>query len=248
MSTRPHMGASQKAPAEPDESLDREFVTRMSERPRPSKSMEWPGDSPIPGFENIRIVIPPEAAYSAARVKAHERMKAETRLPIEEWHTEGMVGVMGDLISKEMLAACCHRDRVIPGSVEKLGVPHYPRLFADSRDVEHALGKQEIGVLFDMFILAEHELGPRLSVLSEDEVDSWIERLKRGLDPLARLSLPDLAMLIRGLIQEVERLRGLLSQDSPESSLPDSSDWLAPGSSATANSSSGEPPEPQQFG
>jgi hypothetical protein len=244
MSNRPHMGAKQAPAVEEDETLDREFVIRMSARPRPSKVMEWPGDDPLEGYETIRIVIPPERAYSQARLNAHNRMKAETKLAIEEWDTEGNRGIMGDIIAKEMLAACCHRDKPIPGSEERFGAPKFPRLFADSKDVEKALGKQEIGILFDMFLMAEFELGPRLAVLNEEDIDLWIERLKRGIDPLPRLSLPDLVELIRGFHQRLVRLSGLLSQDFQDTSSLDTSGLQDPGSSATGNSFSGEPQKP----
>jgi hypothetical protein len=143
-----------------------------------------------------------------------------------------------------MLASCCHRDKPIPGSEAKFGSPKYPRLFADSKDVEASLGKQEIGILFDMFLMCEFELGPRLSVLNEEDIDLWIERLKRGLDPLPRLSLPDLVELIRGLHQRVVKLSGFLNQDSPDSSSPDTSGLQDLGNSVTGNSFSGEPQDP----
>jgi hypothetical protein len=216
--------------------FDRDFVTQMSARPRPSKLVDWPGDSPLPGYEQIRIIIPAEVEYSKARLAAHKRMSEESKLPVDEWNTPEMAGIVGDLIAKEMLARCCYRDR------ETENGTRHQRLFGDSKHVEQALMKDEIAILFDLFICAEHELGPRLAVLSEDELDMWIERLKRGLDPLARMALPSLVELIRGLLLRVERLSGFLSQESQFSSSLSTSDSPDPGSSVTDSVFSGEPP------
>lgn len=224
----------------PMDEIDTDFVAKMSARPRPSEVVDWPGNDPPPGYEKIRIVVPPEKAYSIARLNAHNRMKAETKLPTEEWNTEGNQGIFGDIVAKEMLAACCHRDRPIPGSEETLGGVKYQRLFGSSKDVEKALTKDEISILYDLFLMVEHRLGPRFAILTPEEVDVWIERLKGGLGPLARLVYPDLVELIRGLHQRVIELSGFQIPDSPYSNSLDTSDWTDPGISATDKSSYGE--------
>jgi hypothetical protein len=230
----------------PMDEVDRDFVAKMMARPRPSEVIDWPGDEPIPGYEKIRIIVPPDVAYDQARLAAHERMKKESRLPIEEWDTEANHGIMGDLIAKEMLARCCFRDRPRKNADGEEGEPFHQRLFGSSRDVEKALGKQELGVLFDAFLMIEHRLGPRLSILTGEEIDEWIKRLSGGLSPLARLVYPDLVELIRGLHQRTIELSGLLAQLQPHQSLnsPDTSESQDHGSSAMDTSSFGEQLEP----
>lgn len=217
------------------------LVSLMKERPRPSAPVEWPGGCPVPGYEKIRVIIPPEVEYTKARIAAHLRMKEQSRIPFQEWESPLCNGILNDLVGKEMLARCLYRDKPIPGSEELTGRAQYPKLFANSEDVERALGKDEIHILYTQFLMIEHRLGPRLKVLTEADIDAWIERLKEGSDPLALLALPDWVELILGFHRRLAASTGTPNRDSQPKSSPTTSGSAEPTSFATDIFFSGEP-------
>jgi hypothetical protein len=212
------------------------LLAALLERPRPSKVIAFPSEQAKgTPFEKIRVVVPPADAQRQAQLAAHRRMQA-LNLPMEEWKTETGAGMLGDFVAKEVLA------RMLFGLEEHTpGV--YARIFANSTDVEKALSSDEIAVLFEHVARIQLELGPRLQVLTDAQVDAWVEVLKGGFDPLAYLQSPDLELLIRGLhrrlVRERARSNGSSLQDSPRDNLLNSSE-SEPETCATDITSFGE--------
>jgi hypothetical protein len=197
----------------------------LKEKPRPSKVVDFPGEE-LKGtsWERVRIIVPAAIAHGEAQLAAHKRMRDDLKIPREEWNTETGAAMLGDLTAKELLARVVFSEQEIgsPGSHK------YARLFSDSTDVERLLSADEIAILFALYQQVAFELGPRLSVLTEAQVDAWIEVLKRGFDPLASLELLDCHVLIRGLHRRI--VKGSVAsdtsdlQDSPQSSSPSTSE------------------------
>lgn len=213
------------------------LLAALLERPRPSKVIPFPSEQAKgTPFENIRIVVTPGNAQRESQHAAHLRMQA-MKLPLEEWKTETGASMLGDFVAKEMLARMVH-------GVTEHSPNVYARVFANSSDVERALSGDEIAVLFDHAMRIQLELGPRLQVLTDAEVDAWIETLKGGFDFLARLQSVDLELLVRGLHRRLltERAKSTGSNAQP-SPLPSSLDsqGLELETSATGTTSSGEP-------
>lgn len=214
-----------------------ELVTLLRQKPRPSKVV----DAPVSGvegtpYEQVRIMVPPSNVTGEAQLAAHRRMKV--MMPnLEEWKTETGASILGDLCAKERLA------RMLYG-VEDHGDGTYARWFASSEDVERAMSPDEVAIMFSLCMQVERELGPRLQVLQDSDVDAWIEALKVGFDPLAYLQSPDLEVLVRGLHRRVlslqARLSGYQHQDSPPSSSLDTMESQST-NSATSTTFFGEP-------
>lgn len=173
------------------------LVAYLKQKPRPSKVVDFPGES-LKGtsWERVRIIVPAAIAHGEAQLAAHKRMRDDLKIPREEWNTETGAAMLGDLTAKEVLA------RVV-FSEQEIAPNKYARLFADSTDVERLLSADEIAILFALYQQVAFELGPRLAVLSEAQVDAWVETLKRGFDPLASLELLDCHVLIRGLHRRI---------------------------------------------
>lgn len=217
------------------------LVAYLREKPRPSRVVDFPGDA-LKGtsWERVRIVVPAAIAHGEAQLAAHKRMRDELKIPREEWQTETGAAMLGDLTAKELLARVVYSEQVTDA---RRSVP-YAKLFADSKDVERLLSADEIAVLFALYQQVAFELGPRMAVLTDAQVDAWVETLKRGFDPLAYLELLDCHALIRGFHRRIVRA----SAESDTSSPPDSppSEWpstsvLESMTSATGTICSGVP-------
>lgn len=167
-------------------------------------------------------------------------MRDEIKIPIAEWDTETARAIIGDIAAKEMISYWIW-------SEQDYGNGTYARIFGSSKDVELTLSADEIAVLFSLCQQVQLELGPRLQVLTDHEVDMWIERLKDGFDPLAYLQSPDLALLIRGLHRRLVESTGSQLPDFQQSNTLDSrgSESMT---FATDTTSSGEQPEQQSAG
>jgi hypothetical protein len=199
------------------------LVEFLKSRPRPSKVVPFPVEGVVgTRWEDVRIVVPPCDANGAAILAAHKRMKS--LVPKEEWNTESASAILGDLTAKEMIAQTCFEPKNY-GTEEQ---PFYKKHFGNSVDVEGTLSSDETAVLHALMLQVTFEIGPRLSVLTDEEVDAWIEVLQKGLDPLAYLVLPDLHVLIRGLVNRISRVSAssdtLPSLDSQPLTLPDTSE------------------------
>jgi len=192
------------------------LLAALLERPRPSKVVEFPSDQAKgTPFEQIRLVVPRASAKQDAQLAAHRRMQS-LKLPIEEWKTETGAAMLGDFCSKECLVRMIH-------GVEEHANGIYARVFGDSKDLENALSPDEIDVLFTLAMQVENELGPRLHVFTDADVELWVEALKDGFDFLAYLQSPDLVRLVRGLHRLVLTERAKSTGSSPPDSLLSSS-------------------------
>lgn len=225
------------------------LVALMRERPRPNKVVPFPSEA-LKGtrWENVRIVVPPAAAHGESQLAAHRRMRDDLKIPLNEWQSETGQAMLGDLTAKELLARVCHYETPIDATAGK-----FARWFADSRDVEQALTADEVAVLFAIFEQVQYELGPRLHVLTDSEVEAWITRLEGGLrlDPLAYLQLPDLVALISGLARLVVKARSSSGTSTSQDSQPaqwQTSSELASEISSTDTTSSGSPPSAPPLG
>lgn len=218
------------------------LVAALKQKPRPSKVVQFSDFvSAAAGtkFERIRVMVPTSGAHGMAQLAAHNRLRDDIKLPADQWESEVGKSILSDLVAKEQLAQTLYSEyEIAPG--------RYERLLFDSRDVDAIFSSDEVAVLFDLWLQVQRELGPRLSVLTAKEAEEWVEVLKAGLDPLARLSLPDLVTLVTGfhrLLVEHQKSSACLPQPSPDSTSPDTSE-SNPESSATDISSSGEPQSP----
>lgn len=221
------------------------LVSFLRQKPRPSKVVDFPvAAAKGTPFEKVRIIVPPSVDTSRAQLAAHERMRDEIKIPITEWKTETAEAIAGDLTAKEVIARMVH-------GVEEVAPNRYVKHFADSRDVENALADDEIAVLFALCTQVRNELGPRLRILTDAEVDAWIEVLKEGFDPLAYLQSPDLEVLVRGLHRRIVTDRAKSTGSQAPDSLPSNSQDTSESTSttcATDITSSGEPPERELVG
>lgn len=221
------------------------LVSFLRQKPRPGKVVDFPVEvAKGTPFEQVRIIVPPSVETSRSQYSAHVRMRDEIKIPLTEWQTETASAMIGDLTAKEVIARMVH-------GTQEISPGRYLKHFADSRDVENALADDEIAVLFALCQQVRRELGPRLQVLTDAEVDAWIEVLSKGFDPLAYLESPDLEVLVRGLVRRLVMVRakstGSQAPDSPPSTSPDTSEskWTT---SATDTTSFGEPLEPELDG
>ncbi len=212
------------------------LLAQLKQKPRPSKAHQFPGyqyeGTPL---ENIRIIVQPANANGQAQLAAHARMRDEMKLPLAEWETETGKAILGDLVAKEMIARMVFLDKEIsPG--------RYQAIFTDSKSVEQLCSADEIAVLFDLVMDTQRELGPRLSVLTDADIDSWMNVLGEGLnsDMLCFLALPDVRELCLGLAQRAAKSTKLLSQVSRSSESQPSSESVST-TSVTDTISSTEP-------
>lgn len=190
-----------------------ELVAQLRQRPRPSMPMDFPGyqyeGTPL---EKIRIVVQPSNANGQAQLAAHARMRDEMKLPLIEWETETGKAILGDLVAKEMIARMVFMDvEISPGK--------YQAIFTDSKSVEQLCSADEVAVLFDLCMDVQRQLGPRLHVLTEADIDSWINILGEGLrsDMLCFLALQDARELCLGLARRLAKSTKSQAQDSQPS-------------------------------
>lgn len=223
-------------------------VEILKMKPRPSKVVPCPVEAlQDTSWANVRIVVPPSVEHSKAQLAAHARMRDDLKIPREEWATETGAAILGDLVAKEMLARTLFSEHFAGDSSN----PKYARMFGNSKDVENALSADETAILFGLMQQTLFEIGPRLSILTDEEVDAWVEVLAEGLDPLAYLVLPDLHVLIRGLVRRIKRGNVPLdTSPSPGSQPLTSLDSLGSPltSSTTVTTSSGEQQSKQPNG
>lgn len=219
------------------------LVAALLQKPRPSKVInfgEFVKAAVGTQFEKVRVVVPPARAHGEAQLAAHNRLRDEVKLPPDQWESEVGKSILSDLVAKEMIAKTLH-------SVEEIAPGKWARLLTDSKDVDAIFSSEEVAVLFDLWLGVQRELGPRLSVLTPKEADSWVEVLKDGMDPIWRLGYLDVATLAFGLAQQLHQLRQSSSESdqpsSPPSTSPDSWESSLP-SYATDTSSFGEPQSP----
>lgn len=100
--------------------------------------------------------------------------------------------------------------------------------FASPKELR-ALSVDEIGALFQEYLITQHQLGPIVTKMTEADLDMWLARLKEGADaiPFARLSLETwidltLSLASRALNSSTGNSSSGLPADngSPNESLP----------------------------
>lgn len=147
--------------------------------------------------------------------------------------------IIGDRIAKETLADVMR----MPEPDTFTGKPVYMRMFRSVGELTSVMTSDEIAIMWEHFLQLQREVSPYQAVLTEADVDAWVERLKAGISPLARLALLDSHELILMLSRRVRELQstGSESPDSPPENSPNISVLSQPENCAPDTGSSGEP-------
>jgi hypothetical protein len=164
-------------------------------------------------YRKVKVVIPPDAADTAARMDAIAHIRRELKKRYGREITSDDLApdivskeLVGDRAAKEMLARVLYAPLIgeTLGDTNKTIQPK--RLFIDADHVERVMHPDEIAILFAVFTMVRHELGPRPAVLNREPelLQKWINRLKEGawsLGPLRWLALADLEELCCSALQ-----------------------------------------------
>jgi len=154
-----------------------------------------------------------------ARIAARKRFTS-LQLSDKDAESATMQDLLGDLIAQELLAMSLVSVEPIPGRPDSLA-PIYARLFRDGKDIDDMM-TDELAVLFNHYVNAQHKYGPtEKSIESDEELSQWIKVLAEGAesDPLARFALPQLVACTYLLAERAYSLSQIL--ESQFSTLPD---------------------------
>lgn len=112
--------------------------------------------------------------------------------------TTGYDGLFGNALAVEMLVRACRRP-------EDLSLPAFPG--ADA--IRRVMTTDEVGVLFETYLMVQSELGPIVAEMSKEEVDTWCSRLEEGgsLYPFAGMSSETRLTLLRTLARRLASSR-----------------------------------------
>lgn len=216
------------------------LVARLLERPRPSVVVPYPVGPGVEPFD-VRLVIPTnhnEEQFKLRGVQwfADWAKKTETRVDVDAGVYRDIIG---DRIAKETLADVMCLLEPDMGS----GKPVYFRVFRSVAELTSVMTSDEIAIMWEHFLQLQREISPYQAVLTEADVDAWVERLKAGISPLAQLALQDCRELTLMLSRRVSALQstGSESPDSQQESSPSISGLSQLENSAPGIGSSGEP-------
>jgi hypothetical protein len=112
-----------------------------------------------------------------------------------------------DILACEILVRACRTEKRINSD----GVAIYGAIFESAAWMLDNLTSDELGILFQKYVMTEVTCGAREQVLDDDPLTLklWVDRCKKGLwalGPLAALGSADLAELVLGLAKHMAKL------------------------------------------
>lgn len=194
----------------PKELKPSELFEALAATPRPHRIIDFPRYDQATGEPVARVAIwvlsQGEQMLAAAEAEAYTRAKLKEAIPGTNDARRGYDDIYNNAAAVEVLFRALRKKDDLSKSA-----------FATPKELR-ALSVDEIGVLFQEYLITQHQLGPIVTKMTEADLDMWLARLKEGADaiPFARLSLETLIDLIGSLASRVLK-------------------------SSTANSSSGSP-------
>lgn len=239
------------------ETSPEELVLMLASRDPASQLVDFPLNRTVVGvsgkpIQKIRMCILKARQKIQAKGEAgriiREQFKADFgRAPTaDDLSAFDIQRQFDDILACEILVRACRSEKRINSE----GSPAvYGALFENSGWLMDNLTSDELGILFQLYMTTEIEVGAREQVLDDDPIvlKRWVEKCKRGLwalGPLQVLASLDLAELVLGFAKTVARLEScgfpildpqyvsLLTSLSSQSEISD-----------TDTSSSGEQPE-----
>lgn len=164
----------------PPDVAPNELWLRLTQLPRPSKTVDYPRLDPVTGEPIGKVILQvlsqqeTDAAQLAAERHAREVFKDK---PQE--NGIGYENVYKNAAAVEVLyrAVKCSDDPTRP-------------FFPSPKQMRLQLTNDEIAVLLSMFLEVQGEMGPIVSKMGDEEMEAWVRRLVEGGStyPLASLS------------------------------------------------------------
>ncbi|MFA5186334.1 MAG: hypothetical protein WC551_07665 [Patescibacteria group bacterium] len=190
-----------------------DLYERLTSMPRPHEMVPFPrkdaegnpmGQIPIwPLKENE--ILQAEAAATAYTRKLLENTPQPTG-----GDDFGYREVYNNAMCTEILQRACRKVKVNPETGESTPFLNLP-LFLKTADLRNALIHDEIGVLFNEYMLVQRQLGPIANQLSKVECEAWLKRLQEGGERMG-LSFFSWAALIDLVSFMVDRITSLQTE------------------------------------
>lgn len=180
--------------------------SQITARPRPHKII------PLPIFldedgnpqGNVAVVVLTQTEIMAANAAAHDAtvkhfQKLNGQMPKKGEATESFETFLNDQVTLEMLFRA-YRE------ADNLEKP----FFSDKSHIGKYLLQDECAVLLNYYLGIRSELSPIVSIMTEEEIELWIEKITQGGEeesPLGSLSLGSLATLLVYMANQLLTLR-----------------------------------------
>jgi hypothetical protein len=183
----------------PDNIAPADLWAQITTTPRPSRIVDFPRkgeDGNTLGQIRLRTLTQGEQmeAASAAERCAKKFMRDSVS---SDQHNLGYDVVFRNASAVEILFRASFK------------VDEWRFFFPSPDEMRKRLSVDEIGVLMHAYTLAQAELGPIVSLLTEAELEAWIERLAEGGQrvPLAFLSSEAQSELLVHMASQIQSLR-----------------------------------------
>jgi len=180
-----------------------ELVRKLSAVGASSEVLPFPrnGSDGKPVFEyRCRVLTQAEIDACGAASEEHARkvFKGDKRageIEIQSIRSEAWDEVYQNAKIVELLFRACREVDVQDGNTK------HRHLFDSPAQMRNLLTSDEIASLFHAYATTQAKYGPLWRMLSEEDVDAWIEKLSMGFDayPLAHLEHAELVQLVLSL-------------------------------------------------
>lgn len=190
----------------PENMSGADLWSQITARPRPHKII------PLPIFldengnsqGNVAVVVLTQTEVMAANAAAHEATvrhfkTLNTVVPRKGEATESFDTFLNEQLTLEMLFRA-YKD---PNDLNK-------SFFTDKSHIGKHLLQDECAVLLNYYLGIRSEMSPVVTIMSEEEVELWIEILTEGGEatgPLGSLSLGSLKTLLLYMANQLSTLR-----------------------------------------
>lgn len=162
----------------------------VTKTPRANRVCDFPRNDPVTGEPICQIAMwvlteeEQNACQAAAELFTRKLLK---EIPKGDEARRGYDDLYNNAAAIEILYRACRRP-------DDLSKPFFP----SPAEMRRHLTIDEVGVLFNQYMTVQVETGPIISLLSEDEVQTWVKRLGEGgsrfpLDFLSSEALKTLA-------------------------------------------------------
>ena len=167
----------------PNEPKPSELFEALSATPRPHRIIDFPRYDKATGEPVARVAIwvlsQAEQMAAAAEAEAYTRKVLKGAIPGTNDARRGYDDLYNNAAAIEILFRALRKKDDIKQPA-----------FATPKELR-ALSVDEVGVLFQEYLVTQHQLGPIVTKMTEEDLDMWLARIKEGADafPFARLSL-----------------------------------------------------------
>jgi len=175
---------------------------QLTTLPRPTKEIGYPRRHPVTGDwleARVSVQVLTEAELMSARAAADTYAKSVLKDAQKSGDANlGYQDIYRNALVVEVIVRACRAP----------GMPGNPPAFPNAELARKFVTSDEFAVLFQAYCDFQAESGPIISMMTNDEMEQWLERLAEGASqvPLAALSSDAKNLL---LLHSASRLRAL---------------------------------------